>query len=117
MVMMSWTQLCFLKGWAGGLMEPYLGQEGGGGSRCWGSTEAHTQAHFPRGLCSASLLWAVASAPRSSLWGHLGGAGGSWAAHWVPPQCPRLQMHHLGLVLHQMGGPEPLLGPDILLFW
>ena len=31
-------------------------------------------------------------------------------------QCPRHRMHHLGLVLHQMGGPEPLLGPDTLLF-
>ena len=63
MVMMSWAQLCFLKGWAGGLMEPYPRQEGGRGSRCWGSAEALTRVHLPRGLGLASLLWAVASAP------------------------------------------------------
>ena len=40
--------LSFLRGWTGGLMEPFTGVRVDGGSKCWGAAEAHTQAHKER---------------------------------------------------------------------
>lgn len=110
-VMMSWAQLCFPKGWAGRL-EGTLPGAGEGRRQMLGSAEAHTRAHLPRVL--PALLWAVASAPDPPC----GAAGWGWSGGWAGARCASTgspaRMRHLGLVLHQMGGPEP---PQALTFY
>ena len=53
---MSWAQLCFLKGWAGGLKEPYLGQERGGAADAGGPLRLTPEPTSPGSWLGLSAL-------------------------------------------------------------